>query len=685
MNGKAAVEKLNINVNTSSIEIFSQIVAAFQLPFPSVSDYYGKDCAILIEALICAIRNECRKAEIANNTAHNLQVLADRKDKTITELKEDLDRVKSILQENQNASKDLMIQHQKIKDQNERLTAENKALLEQNQKLTEQLAYLKKDKFGAKSEKLDDLTEHVLSGEEVTDPLSEEDPGKEETAAGRKSQENGSSEKKVRQGKPRRVSGKKENDLSRLPTQTVFEYDIEKLNEQYGEHNWRFAFWRSHTTVEVSRAVTYRKIIMTPVISYGVEHQMETVPYDPPLWQKSLFTPSLLSDIIIEKYRKFVTLYRLENDPDHYGFSIPRQTMSNCVIRAALEFFMPVYLYLQSLLVFYPYQQCDETTWRVLRDGRKSGARSYFWAHRSSELYKDKPPIILYALELTRSGDHLIRFYKDLIEKGGQSVKITSDAYRPYPALEENCPEVFTSCGCLSHARRRYVIPFAMISGNKLTEEELHVMDEWKALDMITSIYAEEALLKDLTAADRLEQRKARIAPIVDQYFDFIKTMDTKDPKYSSAFRDAVMYSLNQEKYLRRFLEDGNVPIDDNACERSIRTLTLLRKNSLFSNTVEGAVANGIIMTLIETARANGADPYYYIKYLLDNIPASYYSGGLDEKIRTLAPWTDEYKNYEQIQKRLSFDRAAPESDQKPHTPRKRDQLKSLTTMPAMA
>ena len=176
-----------------------------------------------------------------------------------------------------------------------------------------------------------------------------------------------------------------------------------------------------------------------------------------------------------------------------------------------------------------------------------------------------------------------------------------------------------------------------------------------------------------MSAEERLLRRQKNVKPLIDEFFEYLKTLDISDPAYSDTFKDAVEYTLNQEKYLRRFLDDGNIPIDDNACERSVKTVCLLRKSCLFSNTFRGGYACGIIMTLVETAKANGADSYWYIQYLLETMPSRYYRGRENEDLDQMVPWSDEYHRYEKEQRLKVLDRSAPAGNEKPRTPRKKD------------
>ena len=119
---------------------------------------------------------------------------------------------------------------------------------------------------------------------------------------------------------------------------------------------------------------------------------------------------------------------------------------------------------------------------------------------------------------------------------------------------------------------------------------------------------------------NRLTQRQLVVKPLVDAFFAYLKQNEAKVPK-SGKTREAFTYALNQERYLRVFLEDGDVPIDNNASERAIRGFCIGKKNWEMIDTVNGAASSAIIYSIAETAKANNLKPFDYFEYLLTEIP----------------------------------------------------------------
>lgn len=201
--------------------------------------------------------------------------------------------------------------------------------------------------------------------------------------------------------------------------------------------------------------------------------------------------------------------------------------------------------------------------------------------------------------------------------------------------------EGLINANCLAHARRHYANAIkAMGKGNP---EAVKSSAAYKALVQIGAIYDLEGTLKDLTPEERLKERQTSIKPLIEAYFAWVKGIlasGTVLPKTETA--KGLQYSINQEEYLKVFLTDGEVPIDDSASERALRNFTIGRKNWVTINTVRGAQASAIIYSITETARANNLNVYYYIKHLLTELPQLMDKNGNIEQslLEPLMPWS---------------------------------------------
>lgn len=577
----------------------------------------------------------------------------------------DYDELLSLKSETERASHEMSVQYAQMRDRLAGSEKENKLLKEENLKLTQQLNLRCRDLFGRSTEKSADIDCFPAAAEPLMDPVSEDTA--EEVSAGEpvmpatRCLNCGSSSGRSSKG------GRKMPDFSRLPVKTEFRLDIDTMDREYGEGNWRIFGWEKHQEYASVPSAKYLKVTYTPVLSVGLEHHMERVPYTDQLLPGSYASPSFVSQIMYDKFVLALPTYRLEQDLLRNGIPVSRQTMSNWIIRFSFDLFGPVYDRMADILRAGKYSQCDETILKVIHDGRNSGSISYMWIQTTGELYAG-PAIIIFGYELTRGTDHLREFY---LNKGFRGF-LTSDAYVSYDVLEKEAGGEITSTGCFMHCRRRFVQAI-LVLGRKQTDEKIYSeLPEVKARMLIDEIYEADTPLKDLSAEERQEKRNSTVRPKVDAFFEYIHSLDPEAPAYSERMKDAISYTCRQEDKLRRFLDDPNIPCDNGYAERSIRTLAIGRRNWLFCNTVTGAESMAIIYSLTETAKANDAHPYYYLKYLLEQMPKH-----MDETDRSfldeMMPWSEKYRQYEKLQKdqdvRYFSDQEPPVA---PKTPRKR-------------
>lgn len=251
--------------------------------------------------------------------------------------------------------------------------------------------------------------------------------------------------------------------------------------------------------------------------------------------------------------------------------------------------------------------QADETPVLVNKDGRSAGSKSFMWVYRTGRMYTDRQ-IVLYEYQKTRNASHPREFLKDF-----KGICVT-DGYQVYHTIENEREDLKIS-GCWSHARRRFdeavkALPKAARNGSRA----------YLALSMIQAIYREEKLLKELPSEERKLRCQLSVRPLVEAYFTWAKETIRKVPQKSKTW-EGFQYSMNQEKYLKVFLDDGEVPMDNNAAEQSIRGFCIGKKNWVMIDTVAGAKSSAIIYSIAETAKANNLKPYDYFEHLLSEIP----------------------------------------------------------------
>ena len=521
-----------------------------------------------------------------------------------------------------------------LQDQMEGLTRQTQALNDKMQLMMEQLVLSKKSRFGRSSEKMagpGQIRFMEVDGEivffneaEAVCDLDVPEPDSLEP----------------QQPKKKKQAGKREADLAGLPVRRIDHYLSEKeLAAEFGEKGWKQlpdAISRCYRFVPAKVEVEEHHV---GVYSSKTDDRMVKAPHPKKLLPGSLVSPSLAAAVLNGKYVNAVPLYRLEKEFERYGLAITRQNMANWVIRLGESCFGPLYDYLHTLLYRYPVIQADETPVLVNKDGRPAGSKSWMWVYRSGCLYQ-KEQVILYEYQKTRNASHPRKFLKDY-----NGICVT-DGYQVYHTLEKE-KEDLKIAGCWVPCRRKFEEALEVIPKELRKQSVLDLL-----MNQIRAIYREEGKLSGFSADERVEKRQLVVKPLVDAFFAYVKQNSGRVPKSGKA-REAFTYALNQEPYLRVFLENGDVPMDNNASERAIRGFCIGKKNWEMIDTVHGASASAIIYSISETAKANGLKPYEYFEYLLTEIPKHQDESSTDF-LADLLPWSEKLPEYIRKPKKAS-------------------------------
>ena len=509
----------------------------------------------------------------------------------------------------------MILQMQQLHEQ---LKQQQKQMEQQIHTLTEKIALMNARHFGRSTEKLDTLPGqmNIFNEVEAAAPEAIAEPAIEQVVIRRKKQK-----------------GKRKEDLSRLPKRIEnHELTKEQLKGIFGENGWKRLPDEVYSRVEYQPAI--REVVEHHVAVYAAKKaDVDTIiradrPVD--LLRNSIATPSLVAAVMNAKYTNAIPLYRIAQDFEQNDMLLSRATMANWVIRCSERYLSLVYDRLREHLCKQDVIQADETTCQVTKDGRSSDAKSYMFVYRTSELSQGRP-VVLYQYGKTRSKSNIQRFLK------GFSGTLVSDAYSSYKALDKEEPDI-RAAFCWAHARRDYADALKALKGED--KEYASETVAHKALVQIAAIYKAEAALKDKPAADRYLGRQKEVKPLVEAYFAWVREQEPA-MILSEKTRDGLKYSLNQEKYLKVFLDNGEVPIDNSATERAIRPFTIGRANWHIIDTVHGAQASAVIYSLVETAKANQLKIYEYLKHLLTEIPKHMDDTSLDF-LEDLLPWSEQ-------------------------------------------
>ena len=513
-----------------------------------------------------------------------------------------------------------------IKEQNKTIESLRKTIDEMNvnsKLLREQIDYLNRKLFGTKSEKtavlagqivMDEVFEHGQFNEaEAEYELNSEE---EENLILKKASKKGYSREKLLIGLPR------EEKLYTLEDEDrVCPIDGDRL----------FSAGKKYLRTEIEYTPATMKLV--EIYAETAEcrtcrkegrsylRQAET---DQPVLQHSMASPSSVAWTMYQKYVNHVPLYRQEKDWHNLGLEIRRNTLSSWIIKTSEEWLSPVVARLRKKLLDESYIHADETAVQVMKEpGRSNTSKSYMWVYATSR--HTEHPIRIFDYRTGRAGAHASEFLE------GFHGYLHTDAYAGYEKVKD-----VTRCLCWSHNRRYF--HDALPKDLKSAEATLPL----EGIKFCNRLFKIEELCRDLSPEERRIKRLELAMPVLEAYWVWVeKNTDKVLPK--SKISKAFQYTLNQREGLMSYLKDGHCEISNNIAENSIRPFTVGRRNWLFSGSPKGASASAIVYSLVETAKANGLNPYKYLNLLLEILPR-YSVEERSEGIEQLLPWNPQVR-----------------------------------------
>lgn len=518
-----------------------------------------------------------------------------------------------------------------LQDELEKLNKNMEALIEAVNLANQQ-------RFGRKTEKLDQI-EGQLSifneAEAHADPDAPE-PDADEVLISIRT-------------KKKKQKGKREDDFKDLPREPhPHTLTDDQLDRFFGKGCWRRITPDQYIRVrcEPAKFIVEDHSVDVAVGTDG-DHQDEFLRGDRPrdLIRDSVATHSLVAAILNGKYSNAMPTNRIAKELEMNGVCISRQTMSNWIINVSQNYLKPLWYRLcDELLEKNEVIQADETTCQVINDNNpddpddKKGApghKNFMWVYRTGEFNKDRP-IVIYEYQRSRDHKHpeeFLRNFNGILE---------TDGLQQYHMLE-NTLEGYKNSNCWVHGRRFFADAIKAIG--KENEEKARQTVAYKALVRISAMYKIENTLRDLSPEERLKERKKSIAPLVDEFFAWAKEClaDTSALPQGKTAR-GLNYCVGHEKYLRVFLTNGNVPMDNSASERAIRPFTIGRKNWVLIDSIKGAQSSAIVYSIVETAKLNNLSVYNYLDHLLAELPKlADKDGNIDKsELDNLLPWSDQ-------------------------------------------
>jgi len=313
---------------------------------------------------------------------------------------------------------------------------------------------------------------------------------------------------------------------------------------------------------------------------------------------KGIPTSGLLAQVLVAKYSDHLPLYRQETIFGRSGYAIPRSTLGAWVGACGVQL-QPLVDALKETMLSHAVLHADETPVAMLKPGNKKTHRAYLWAYAPGA-FEDLKAVVYDFCE-TRAGENCRTFL------GEWKGSLVCDDFGGYKAGFANG---VTEVGCMAHARRKFF--------------DLHVSNKsqiaQQAVDYIGQLYDVEREVKDLNADERRQIRQTRSKPLADAFAQWMLLQRLKVTD-GSAIARALDYSLKRWAALTRFLDNGQLPLDNNWIENQIRPIAIGRNNWLFAGSLRAGQRAAAVMSLIQSAKLSGHDPYAYLKDVLARLP----------------------------------------------------------------
>jgi transposase len=342
-----------------------------------------------------------------------------------------------------------------------------------------------------------------------------------------------------------------------------------------------------------------------------------TAPKPPQPIDKGLAGPGMLAFVATSKLAEHLPLNRLEDVTCRYGIHIARSTQCDWMAACA-QLARPLYALMVRRTLASKVLGTDDTT-VPLRDGQLDHTRTaYFWAYVGDHEH----PYICYDFTTSHSREGPQKFLQ------GFRGYLQGDAYSGYIEIALASNGKIKHAGCWAHARRYY-----HRAREKAPTQAVH-----EALAYIQRLYEVEDEAAELSSADRLHLRRDKSAGILNEFHQWLQ-QQAAVVLPQSPLGEAINYTLNQWQSLSLFLEDGDLPLDNNRTEHALRQQVLGRVNWLFVGSGRGGETAAVLYTLVATCKRLRIDPFAYLRDVFTRLPEI----ATDKPVEDLLPdrWID--------------------------------------------
>jgi transposase len=330
---------------------------------------------------------------------------------------------------------------------------------------------------------------------------------------------------------------------------------------------------------------------------------VKIAPPAPSMIPKGMVGPGFLTQVVASKFVDAVPFYRQVKILHRHGIEIGRSTLCGWALEAAGRMEVLKTLLWEALLSG-RLIQADETKLQVLEEpGRENTSDSWMWVYRGGEV---EHPVVIFEYEPSRAGRiplESLAYYRGYLQ---------TDGYKGYNAIGNR--EGIVHVGCLAHIRRKLHEAHRVAPNSGQARE---------ALEFIRQLYEVESRADALKLSpdQRRDLRLQESKPILDTFRQWLETKQ-KQVLPGGYLGKAINYAIGQWERMIRYLDDGILRPDNNLAENAIRPFVVGRRNWLFSGSPRGAFASATLFTMIESAKANGLEPYHYLRYVFTKLPA---------------------------------------------------------------
>ena len=334
-------------------------------------------------------------------------------------------------------------------------------------------------------------------------------------------------------------------------------------------------------------------------------------PVEPQVIDKGMPTAGLVAHTAVSRFVDHIPYYRQEQINARSGVHTPRSTLASWGGQAGAAL-MPLYDVHREFVLSCSVVHADETPVAMLDPGAGKTKKTYIWAYARGGF--DVSPGVVYEFCLGRGAKYPLEFLK------GWSGTLVCDGYGGYEQVLKK--EKRIGAGCLAHARRKF---------DELTRGNLSPVGT-QAIQRIAALYQIERQIKSFSLEDRHAARQATSKPLCEDLHAWLKLERQRVPD-GSATAKAIDYSLNRWEALTVYLDNGAVQIDNNHIENLIRPWAMGRKAWLFAGSELAGQRAAVVMSLLQSAKLHGHDPWVYLKDVLTRLP-----GHMNSRIEELLP-----------------------------------------------